>query len=180
MARPTKIIPRSEGFNRFYAAWRRKQHWPDAMRAWDNLGLDLFADKVVEAAKEQTLCEYSKKKIQFVPLPATWLNACGWEDDLESVLEHRAKKKRQELADRVNEENRIAEDQQRQDEEFKENQIEAFINSFTDTALGRMYRHAVDKYQLPNSFDETPVRDSKMKKSFVYKLHTEQLKEARS
>ncbi len=70
-------------FNIFWAAFPKKRNKGDAERVWIKLKPDevLFLrilDKI-EIAKQST--DWKKKSGQFVPYPASWLSARGWEDE---------------------------------------------------------------------------------------------------
>lgn len=71
-------------FERFWAAYPKKKSKGQAEKAWaklkpDDLLLHTMLSKV-EQAKHTP--EWKKERGQFIPHPATWLNARGWEDEL--------------------------------------------------------------------------------------------------
>jgi hypothetical protein len=70
-------------FGEFWKAYPKKVAKEDAISAWRKIKLDdiLFA-KMLKAIKDQKLSETEK---QFIPNPATWLNARRWEDEVTST-----------------------------------------------------------------------------------------------
>jgi uncharacterized protein YdaU (DUF1376 family) len=76
------ITNNQEHIDRFSSFWKhypRKVAKPNAMKAWAKLKPDdSLTEKIIAAIKRQKL---SDRDIQFVPHPATWLNARRWEDE---------------------------------------------------------------------------------------------------
>lgn len=72
-----------EGFIRFWAAYPKKKSKGDAEKTWRKIKPDEQLTARIIAAVEQarTQAEWRKEGGQFVPYPATWLNAKGWEDE---------------------------------------------------------------------------------------------------
>lgn len=72
-------------FDAFWAAYPRKKHKATARKAWDKLrpSNDLLTTmlKAIEAQKKSR--DWLKDKGEYIPYPATWLNAAGWEDEVE-------------------------------------------------------------------------------------------------
>lgn len=72
------------GFEQFWSAYPKKRAKGQAEKAWAKLKVnEAMATKIVqavEAAKRSR--DWQKDGGQFVPYPATWLNARGWEDDI--------------------------------------------------------------------------------------------------
>ncbi len=70
-------------FERFWTAYPKKRNKGDALKAWRALKPDAqLADAIVQAierAKESV--QWRKEAGQFIPYPATWLRARGWEDE---------------------------------------------------------------------------------------------------
>lgn len=82
-----KVEPRAgslaELFERFWAAYPKKRNKGDALKAWralkpsEELVTAILA--AVERARESV--QWRKDEGQFIPYPATWLRARGWEDE---------------------------------------------------------------------------------------------------
>jgi uncharacterized protein YdaU (DUF1376 family) len=67
-------------FNVFWKQYPRKVAKPNAEKAWLKIKPDdVVLKKMLDAINQQGL---SSKEIQFVPHPATWLNAKRWEDEI--------------------------------------------------------------------------------------------------
>jgi len=78
-----KTDPINTSFERFWAAYPKKKSKGDAERAWKNFNPNkelaaLILEKV-EAAKSSY--DWLKNNGQYIPYPASWLNAKGWEDE---------------------------------------------------------------------------------------------------
>lgn len=71
------------GFDRFWSAYPRKQAKPPAVKAFAKLNPDdALLTTMLSALSRQAASEQWKKDGgQFVPYPATWLNARRWEDE---------------------------------------------------------------------------------------------------
>jgi hypothetical protein len=70
------------GFEQFWQAYPKRISKGQAEKVWQKLSPDerLTAEilQAVESAK--TRADWQKQDGQFIPYPATWLNARGWED----------------------------------------------------------------------------------------------------
>jgi uncharacterized protein YdaU (DUF1376 family) len=67
-------------FDIFWKQYPRKVAKPNAQKAWNKIKPDdVVFKKMLAAINQQGL---SSKEIQFVPHPATWLNAQRWEDEI--------------------------------------------------------------------------------------------------
>jgi uncharacterized protein YdaU (DUF1376 family) len=67
-------------FDIFWKQYPRKVARPNAIKAWLKIKPDdVVLKKMLEAINQQQL---PSKEIQFVPHPASWLNAKRWEDEI--------------------------------------------------------------------------------------------------
>ena len=78
--RNTDILPL---FDRFWGAYPRKVSKADARKAFAKLNPDaaLVEDMLRALDWQKRLPEWTKDGGQFIPYPATWLNARRWEDE---------------------------------------------------------------------------------------------------
>jgi len=68
------------GFVEFWKCYPKKIAKPNAEKAWMKIAPDVdLTKRIIRAVSEQKLLE---REEQFIPHPATWLNARRWEDDL--------------------------------------------------------------------------------------------------
>jgi hypothetical protein len=77
----------SESFVRFWAAYPKKKSKGDAWKAWRQVealrpDIDTLL-AVLEKAKRST--QWRKDSGEFIPYPATWLRAWGWDDEYEQA-----------------------------------------------------------------------------------------------
>lgn len=72
-----------ERFNRFWTKHPKKRAKGDAEKAWKVIDPDdALTSKIVSALDVAAKCEqWTKDGGQFIPYPATWLRAKGWEDE---------------------------------------------------------------------------------------------------
>jgi hypothetical protein len=67
-------------FDAFWIAYPKKVAKEDAISAWKKIKIDdLILAKMLKAIKDQKL---SERERQYIPNPATWLNAKRWEDEV--------------------------------------------------------------------------------------------------
>ena len=74
-----------QGFEEFWKAFPKKASKGAALKAWNKLrpGNDL-SEKIMAAIERAKKSEqWNRENGRFIPYPATWLNAQGWEDELE-------------------------------------------------------------------------------------------------
>lgn len=83
------ISPEGEArFRLFWEAYPRKAAKQDARKAWSKINPDevllgvMIRSLTVQAKSEQWIREGGR----FIPLPATWLNGCRWEDEVKSPI----------------------------------------------------------------------------------------------
>jgi hypothetical protein len=76
-------------FEAFYAVYPKKRSKGDAEKAWKALKPDsALVSRIIMALIEwQASPEWQKDYGKFIPYPATWLRAKGWEDEMQSKAE---------------------------------------------------------------------------------------------
>jgi len=81
-ASPLSAI-QEERFNTFWQAYPKKRSKGDAIKAWAKLKPDeeLFERIMQGLEKAKSSYDWQKDGGQYIPYPATWLNATGWEDE---------------------------------------------------------------------------------------------------
>lgn len=81
-ALPTKSAAEyPEAFTAFWNAYPRREHKGAAFKAWKKIPA-AARDAVMAGLERKKLCQqWRKDNGQFVPHPASWLNARGWEDE---------------------------------------------------------------------------------------------------
>lgn len=74
------------GFDEFWNCYPRKVNKGQAKRIWKRLKVNSeFLKLILATLEKQKSCEQWKKDNgKFIPHPSTWLNAEGWENQLES------------------------------------------------------------------------------------------------
>ena len=72
-------------FNRFWAAYPRKQNKERARQAWRKLNPDLELCRTMAAAleRDKQSMEWRKENGAYIPHPSSWLNGLRWEDEHE-------------------------------------------------------------------------------------------------
>lgn len=75
-------------FARFWEAYPKKKNKGQAERAWESLSRRGLSEQLMNAIlsaieRAKTSADWQKDNGQFIPYPATWLNAKGWEDEIE-------------------------------------------------------------------------------------------------
>lgn len=70
-------------FAEFWAAYPKKKSKGDAEKAWDKIKPnEHLADTILQAVERaKTSVDWMKDAGQYIPYPASWLNARGWEDE---------------------------------------------------------------------------------------------------
>lgn len=81
----------AEGFKTFWDAYPKKKSKGDAEKAFKAINPDdQLLGAIIAAVKKQLLSrDWQKDGGQFIPYPASWLRAKGWEDEDVSVQEER-------------------------------------------------------------------------------------------
>jgi len=84
---PFKSQRQEQLFDQFWAQYPRKKSKGQAERAWVKINPDdaLFAQIIEGLERARKSRDWIKESGQYIPYPATWLNAKGWEDDYEEV-----------------------------------------------------------------------------------------------
>lgn len=80
-----------ELFEKFWTAYPKKRSKGQAKKAWAKLKFDgdLFETIMSALSVAKTSREWQKKEGTYIPYPATWLNAEGWNDEMEPAIESR-------------------------------------------------------------------------------------------
>ena len=73
-------------FEDFYAIWPRKMKPADAARAWKSAIRREKPERILQVATEYANHPHRPSK-QFVPYPASWLNADGWKNEMPEAPE---------------------------------------------------------------------------------------------
>jgi hypothetical protein len=70
-------------FERFWSTYPKKRNKGDALKAWKALkpGEELVTAILAAVARAKTSVQWRKDEGQFIPYPASWLRARGWEDE---------------------------------------------------------------------------------------------------
>lgn len=76
-------------FARFWDLYPKKKSKGDALKAWDALNPDseLSAKILQKVAEAKTCPDWAREGGRYIPYPATWLRAMGWEDDCGSAVQ---------------------------------------------------------------------------------------------
>lgn len=71
-------------FARFWGEYPKRKNKGDALKAWKAIKDDALKEKIIQSLIRQKVNDPQWKKDggQFIPYPATWLRAMGWEDDV--------------------------------------------------------------------------------------------------
>jgi hypothetical protein len=103
-----------EGFERFWAAHPYKSGKLNALKAWKKLApsTDLLDEIIAALEKQKSSRKWTDNGGAYIPLPATWLNGRGWEDQAPDV-QHVKLNRQQELEER----NRLVGEQWLNDQE---------------------------------------------------------------
>ena len=83
---PFKSVVQEERFDEFWSHYPRKRSKGQAERAWIKLtpNAELFQVILDGLERAKSSDDWSRDSGQFIPYPATWLNAKGWEDEYKS------------------------------------------------------------------------------------------------
>lgn len=85
--KPFKSLTQEQRFDEFWAKYPKKRSKGQAERAWVKIAPDdaLFAQIIEGLERAKRSRDWIKEGGRYIPYPATWLNAKGWEDDYEEV-----------------------------------------------------------------------------------------------
>ena len=85
---PTPHEKSVEGFEAFWRLYPKKKSKGAAEKAWGKIKPDseLVARILEGVARAKTCTDWVKEGGKYIPYPATWLNARGWEDELGPAL----------------------------------------------------------------------------------------------
>lgn len=76
-------VPAQDLFDQFYAVYPKKRNRGEAEKAWKRINPNIeLTNRIVLAVK--SACgrqDWQKDGGQFIPYPASWLSAKGWEDE---------------------------------------------------------------------------------------------------
>ena len=73
------MIKTTDGFDRWYKVYPRRQSKGDAFKAWNQVGGEEIADEIIKATKRYPFSDDTK----YIKLPATWLRAWCWDDQFD-------------------------------------------------------------------------------------------------
>jgi len=87
------ISPLCKSFDLFWAAYPKKKSKGQAEKVWNKIkpNEQLVATMIAKIKQAKTSEDWMKSNGQFIPYPATWLNAKGWEDELQTIIVHQPK-----------------------------------------------------------------------------------------
>ena len=91
-AKVKEVLPQNEptDFETFWKAYPKRKSKGDAERAFKKINPDkkllLIIITAIERAKKSD--DWLKENGQYIPYPATWLNARGWEDEIKEGESH--------------------------------------------------------------------------------------------
>ena len=73
------------GFDLFWKTYPKKKSKGTAIKAWKKLKIqnELFQKIMKSLNNQKNSLDWQKDNGQFIPYPASWLNAMGWENEIE-------------------------------------------------------------------------------------------------
>ena len=82
---PPYSPPTGDGFDEFWAAYPKKKSKGAARKAWDKLkpSPEMRAKILHSIERAKQSADWLEADGKYIPYPATWLNAEGWEDGVE-------------------------------------------------------------------------------------------------
>ncbi len=87
-------------FDRWYAVYPKKRSKQAAIRAWKKIRpSEQLTEQMIAATEAWKRTEdWTKQHGKFIPYPASWLNAGGWEDQLPGEQQHEQQREQQQRA----------------------------------------------------------------------------------
>lgn len=77
----------ARAFEQFWAAYPKKKSKGDALKAFDKVTVPV--ETLLAAIKAQAASpDWQKESGRYIPYPASWLNALGWEDGTATGVQH--------------------------------------------------------------------------------------------
>lgn len=91
VSKDTLVCANNGGFEAFWTAYPKKKSKGQALSAWKKLKPDSSLQAMIlEAIENQKRSpDWQKDKGQYIPYPATWLNAMAWEDEMPAEQKRR-------------------------------------------------------------------------------------------
>ena len=85
LPQPSPAKSQESGFEQFWSAYPRKRNKGAAWKAWKVLKpVDALVTEILQALEvARTSDDWRREGGRFIPYPASWLNAHGWEDEHE-------------------------------------------------------------------------------------------------
>ena len=74
-----------EAFNNFWKSYPKKKSKGTAEKVWAKINPSLHDTIMASLEKHKQSADWLKEGGQFIPYPASWLNAKGWEDEIEET-----------------------------------------------------------------------------------------------
>ena len=78
------IKDNSSSFHEFWKAYPRKEAKGNAEKAWKKIDISLLSVILEAIERQKATTQWQEANGKFIPLPASWLNARRWEDEIES------------------------------------------------------------------------------------------------
>ena len=86
--KPFRSKKQQDRFDQFWQQYPRKKSKGQAEKAWAKINPDeqLVATMLATIERAKTAGDWQKSNGDYIPHPATWLNAKGWEDEHEEAI----------------------------------------------------------------------------------------------
>lgn len=82
---PLELTPKNEShFDRWYACYPKKQARESARKAWEKQKLDKIFSTIMHKSRAFVQHYRDTGKMEFLPMPATFLNQRRWEDEFDA------------------------------------------------------------------------------------------------